>query len=119
VLFGTCTPTLALRDARADAWPRLSADVKFPQSLRISSLVAIKLTTLQELAAKHTLPAVTISAISNETLPKELRDKQTAMGGADNEALYTMFAQSMEHRSNVCTARSLCTLLRLLMLRVS
>lgn len=81
------------------------ADAKFPQALRISSLVSIQLATLQELATKHTIPAVSVSPIPSDTLPKELREKQTALGGADNEALYTMFAQSMEHRSNVRQAR--------------
>lgn len=78
-----------------------SAETKFPQALRISSLVSIKLATLQELSSKHSIPAITINPIPNSTLPQELRDKQTSMGGADNEALYTMFARSMEHRSNV------------------
>lgn len=77
------------------------AEAQFPQALRISSLVSIKMSTLQELSSKHSIPAVTIAPIPNDTLPKELRDKQTTMGGADNEALYTMFAHSMEHRSHV------------------
>jgi len=57
---------------------------------------------LQELANKHTLPAMSLSAIPNESLPDELRKKQLAApGGHANEALYGMFAQSMEMRGHV------------------
>jgi len=57
---------------------------------------------LQELANKHTLPAMSLAAIPSESLPDELRKKQLAApGGHANEALYAMFAQSMEMRGNV------------------
>ncbi|GAA5941095.1 hypothetical protein JCM3775_001304 [Rhodotorula graminis] len=82
------------------------ADVKFPQSWRISSLVQIKMAALQELANKHTLPAMSLSAIPSESLPDELRKKQLAApGGHANEALYGMFAQSMEMRGHCGVAR--------------
>ncbi|GAA6047275.1 hypothetical protein JCM3770_001862 [Rhodotorula araucariae] len=82
------------------------ADVKFPQAWRISSLVQIKMAALQELANKHTLPAMSLGAIPSESLPDELRKKQLAApGGHANEALYGMFAQSMEMRGNCGIAR--------------
>ncbi|BGP36789.1 hypothetical protein JCM10449v2_000691 [Rhodotorula kratochvilovae] len=82
------------------------ADVKFPQAWRISSLVQIKMAALQELANKHTLPAMSLGAIPSESLPDELRKKQLAApGGHANEALYGMFAQSMEMRGNCGVAR--------------
>ncbi|GAA5894404.1 hypothetical protein JCM5296_005158 [Sporobolomyces johnsonii] len=79
------------------------ADVKLPTSFKISSLTQIKMQALQELANKHTLPAISIVPITSSTLPQELRDRQGSQH--NNEALYTMFAQSMEHRSNCGVVR--------------
>jgi hypothetical protein len=82
-----------------------SAEVKFPQSLRISGLVPIKMSALQELAIKHTLPAIELTPMSMASLPVELRERQAALsggtGGTGNEELYAMFAKSLEHRGNV------------------
>ncbi|CEQ38905.1 SPOSA6832_00397, partial [Sporobolomyces salmonicolor] len=80
-----------------------SADVKLPTSFKISSLTQIKMQALQELANKHTLPAISIVPIPSSALPQELRDRQGSQH--NNEALYTMFAQSMEHRSNCGVVR--------------
>ncbi|GAA5967717.1 hypothetical protein JCM21900_004044 [Sporobolomyces salmonicolor] len=79
------------------------ADVKLPTSFKISSLTQIKMQALQELANKHTLPAISIVPIPSSALPQELRDRQGSQH--NNEALYTMFAQSMEHRSNCGVVR--------------
>ncbi|GAA5832284.1 hypothetical protein JCM11251_004307 [Rhodosporidiobolus azoricus] len=76
------------------------ANVKLPPSFRISSLVRIKMPALQQIAAEHTLPAINITPIPAEVLPKELRDKQTLQsGGHSNEALYSMLSASIESRS--------------------
>lgn len=81
---------------------RRSAEVQFPTAWRIAGLVPMQMSTLQDLANKHTLPAVQIKPIPNEQLPKELREKQSAAGGGSgNEELYGMFAKSMEHRGSV------------------
>ncbi|GAA6058685.1 hypothetical protein JCM10212_003373 [Sporobolomyces blumeae] len=75
------------------------AEVSLPQTFRISSLSQLKMSVLQELASKHALPAISLTPLSNSVLPPELVKKQEA-NGHNNEALYTMFAQSIEHRSN-------------------
>ncbi|GAA5857198.1 hypothetical protein JCM8547_009365 [Rhodosporidiobolus lusitaniae] len=77
------------------------AGVKFPSSFRISQLVQIKMQALQAMAHEHTLPAITITPIPADILPKELQDKQRqTSGGHTNEQLYTMLASSIEARSN-------------------
>ncbi|GJN91681.1 hypothetical protein Rhopal_004704-T1 [Rhodotorula paludigena] len=82
------------------------ADVKLPQSWRVTSLVQIQRSQLQDLANKHTLPAVSLQPIPTQQLPEDLRKKQLAApGGHSNESLYSMFAQSMEMRSTCGVAR--------------
>lgn len=76
------------------------AEVQLPATFRINSLSQLKMPVLQELASKHTLPAISLTPLSNSVLPPELVEKQK-QNGHNNEALYTMFAQSIEHRSNV------------------
>ncbi|GAA6001763.1 hypothetical protein JCM10207_002305 [Rhodosporidiobolus poonsookiae] len=77
------------------------ANVKFPPAFRISSLVSIDRPALQALANEHTLPAMSLTPIPSEVLPKEVREKQTAAsGGNGNEQLYGMFAQSIQARAN-------------------
>ncbi|KAI5478443.1 hypothetical protein MNV49_005084 [Pseudohyphozyma bogoriensis] len=78
------------------------AEITFPQALRISSLIPLQMNALQELAVKHTLPAVTIKAVPDERLGKEIKDRLGQMsGGRGNEEMYKLFAQSMEARSEV------------------
>ncbi|GAA5988585.1 hypothetical protein JCM5350_004464 [Sporobolomyces pararoseus] len=57
------------------------------------------MSVLQELAQKHSLPAISLTPMSNSSLPQELVDRLKA-NGHNNEGLYTMFAQSIESRSN-------------------
>ncbi|GAA5984068.1 hypothetical protein JCM11641_005588 [Rhodosporidiobolus odoratus] len=77
------------------------ADIKLPPSFRIAWLVQIKMSALQALAQQHTLPAMTMEPIPSEGIPKELKDKQLQQsGGKSNEQLYTMFAHTLETRSN-------------------
>ncbi|GAA6036912.1 hypothetical protein JCM8097_006350 [Rhodosporidiobolus ruineniae] len=76
------------------------ADVKLPPSWRISALVPIKMPALQALAQQHTLPAVSITPLASEVLPKELKEKQMLASGHANEQLYAMLSTSMESRSN-------------------
>lgn len=77
----------------------------------------IKLPSLQDLATKHSLPAIKLDPIPNEMLPQELREKQSTMIGMGvngNTELYTMFAQSLESRGNVSGnvfSRLLCCVL--------
>ncbi|GAA5949601.1 hypothetical protein JCM3765_002720 [Sporobolomyces pararoseus] len=75
------------------------ADVQLPQTFRINSLSQLKMSVLQELAQKHSLPAISLTPMSNSSLPQELVDRLKA-NGHNNEGLYTMFAQSIESRSN-------------------
>ena len=82
------------------------AEVQLPATFRINSLSQLKMPVLQELASKHTLPAISLTPLSNSVLPPELVEKQK-QNGHNNEALYTMFAQSIEHRSNVRSILSL------------
>ncbi|GAA5980077.1 hypothetical protein JCM10908_001525 [Rhodotorula pacifica] len=75
--------------------------VKFQQAWRILSLVQIRMSSLQKLAQEHTLPALSLTPLSSETLPKELRDRQRAVPGVEsNEGLFRMFSESMETRQN-------------------
>ncbi|KAK4694501.1 hypothetical protein P7C70_g8721, partial [Phenoliferia sp. Uapishka_3] len=81
-------------------------DVKFPSAFRISTLIPLNMSDLQDMAIRHTLPAVSIRALPSDSLRPELREKLSAQsGGHGNEELYTMFAQSMEHRSHVRSLR--------------
>ncbi|KAM0756609.1 hypothetical protein T439DRAFT_321312 [Meredithblackwellia eburnea MCA 4105] len=77
------------------------SEIKFPPTFRVSSLVPVKMTELQDLAMKHTLPALSIRPLPNESLRSDLREKLSSMSnGVGNEELYTMFAQSMDVRGN-------------------
>ncbi len=76
--------------------------VKFQQAWRILSLVQIRMSSLQKLAQEHTLPALSLTPLPSEALPKELRDRQRAVPGVEsNEGLFRMFSESMETRQNV------------------
>lgn len=72
-----------------------------PTTFRINSLSQLKMQVLQELATKNNLPAISLTPMSNSMLPPELIERLKS-NGHNNEALYTMFAQSIESRSNVC-----------------
>lgn len=62
----------------------------------------IKMATLQELAMKHTLPAIVIRCVPKTQLGKDLQDKLLAVNnGVGNDELYQMFARSMEARGDV------------------
>ncbi|GAA5864519.1 hypothetical protein JCM3774_005153 [Rhodotorula dairenensis] len=75
--------------------------VKFQQAWRILSLVQIRMSSLQKLAQEHTLPALSLTPLPSEALPKELRDRQRAVPGVEsNEGLFRMFSESMETRQN-------------------
>lgn len=88
-----------------NAKPPCSAGVKFQQAWRILSLVQIRMSSLQKLAQEHTLPALSLTPLASETLPRELRDRQTAVPGVEsNEGLFRMFSESMETRQNVRTS---------------
>ncbi|EGU13267.1 Chromatin modification-related protein EAF3 [Rhodotorula toruloides ATCC 204091] len=77
------------------------AEVKLPQIFRVSNFMQIKIAALQELANKHTLPAISMIPIPSSNMPQDLRDKQAAApGGHSNESLYRMFAESLETRQN-------------------
>ncbi|BGP63807.1 Esa1p-associated factor [Rhodotorula toruloides] len=77
------------------------AEVKLPQIFRVSNFMQIKIAALQELANKHTLPAISMIPIPSSNMPQDLRDKQAAApGGHNNESLYRMFAESLETRQN-------------------
>ncbi|GEM06360.1 chromatin modification-related protein EAF3 [Rhodotorula toruloides] len=77
------------------------AEVKLPQIFRVSNFIQIKIAALQELANKHTLPAISMIPIPSSSMPQDLRDKQAgAPGGHNNESLYHMFAESLETRQN-------------------
>lgn len=79
-----------------------STGVKFQQAWRILSLVQIRMSSLQKLAQEHTLPALSLTPLASESLPKELRDRQKAVPGVEsNEGLFRMFSESMETRQNV------------------
>ncbi|GAA5908246.1 uncharacterized protein JCM6883_004322 [Sporobolomyces salmoneus] len=75
------------------------AEVQLPPTFRINSLSQLKMQVLQELATKNNLPAISLTPMSNSALPPELVEK-LKQNGHNNEALYTMFAQSIESRSN-------------------
>lgn len=80
--------------------------VKFQQAWRILSLVQIRMSSLQKLAQEHTLPALSLTPLPSEALPKELRDRQRAVPGVEsNEGLFRMFSESMETRQNVSRRR--------------
>lgn len=88
--------------------PFRSAEVKLPQIFRVSNFMQIKIAALQELANKHTLPAISMIPIPSSNMPQDLRDKQAAApGGHNNESLYRMFAESLETRQNVRCQSSL------------
>lgn len=60
------------------------------------------MSSLQKLAQEHTLPALSLTPLPSEALPKELRDRQRAVPGVEsNEGLFRMFSESMETRQNV------------------
>jgi hypothetical protein len=66
------------------------------------------MSSLQKLAQEHTLPALSLTPLPSEALPKELRDRQRAVPGVEsNEGLFRMFSESMETRQNVSSFRSL------------
>lgn len=57
--------------------------------------------SLQELSLSNQLPTININAIPNDQLSKEHRDKQAEVGGGGNEAIYTLFSNTMDSRSQV------------------
>lgn len=67
-------------------------------------MIPIKMSTLQDLAMKHVLPAVVIRPLSKDTMGKDLKDRLVKLNsGTGNDDLYNMFAQSMEARGDVST----------------
>jgi len=84
-------------------------ELKLPGSLKIGNMPTIKLQQLQDLASKQGLPAMAVQPIPSADLPDNLRQQQQKMNPANargNEELYTLFAQSMEARSNVSRIKS-------------
>lgn len=67
----------------------------------MSNLVPIKTTTLQELTTKHNLPVMSVQAIANDLLPKEIRDRIAQNGLPENTSMYSKLAQTLETRGLV------------------
>ncbi|KAL8293499.1 hypothetical protein RQP46_000200 [Phenoliferia psychrophenolica] len=70
-------------------------DITWPNVLRVSSVLPIKMSELQEMATSRKLPAISIQSISNEVLGPEQRAKMQAQYGHGNAELFAMFTQSI------------------------